>query len=632
MSLTPPAITPTPTPTTTPTTPTSSAPGGSPVLAQVVNGAEEHASSPVTAPPLTTTAAGDLILAFVSADGPSGQVQKVKSVTGGGLTWTLASRANMVKGTGTAEVWQAYATSPLKAVTIKATLEDKNWDGAITVAAFTGAASAVGATASAGARKGAPAVTVTTTAPGSLVLAAGHNWSNDTTETPVAGQRVLAQVLDTRVKDTYWAQQTAPVAVPGKVTVADTAPLDGRWELAAVEVLPAGATPTPTPTVTTTATATATPTPTTGGAPVAVTYGYDKQGDRISVTPAGGSATTLSYDQANRLTGFGAPGTTASYAYNGDGLRMSKTVNGATTAFTWDLAEPEPQLLYDGTTAYIYGPGDQPIEQIASGTPTYLLDDQQGSTRLLTDASGNVAGTYTYTPYGAVTGHTGSAATPLEYDGQYTDAETGYLYLRDRYYDPSTGQFLTRDPLAAVTGSAYQYAAGNPLNVTDPSGLCPKKDCPELLNLINEQTEKIAGKANDMINNTKLPLYGPQGTVQSHINPFLGYQTYLRNLIGQFIEGDCGDVPEEALEQATRPIPVDIPPLPQPGQNNSTAYSGDANNNTAPGINWGHVAEVGGTIIVIGGIIYFTGGLGALALGGEGAAGGAGLGGLLAAF
>jgi RHS repeat-associated protein len=51
------------------------------------------------------------------------------------------------------------------------------------------------------------------------------------------------------------------------------------------------------------------------------------------------------------------------------------------------------------------------------------------------------------------------------------DAESGLIYLRARYYDPATGQFLSRDPLVAMTGEAYGYAGDNPLNGTDPSGL-----------------------------------------------------------------------------------------------------------------------------------------------------------------
>ncbi|MFL5733780.1 MAG: RHS repeat-associated core domain-containing protein [Chloroflexia bacterium] len=57
------------------------------------------------------------------------------------------------------------------------------------------------------------------------------------------------------------------------------------------------------------------------------------------------------------------------------------------------------------------------------------------------------------------------------YAGQYTDSDSGLQYLRARYYDPATQQFLSRDPLEAQTGQAYGYANGNPVNVTDPSGL-----------------------------------------------------------------------------------------------------------------------------------------------------------------
>lgn len=55
--------------------------------------------------------------------------------------------------------------------------------------------------------------------------------------------------------------------------------------------------------------------------------------------------------------------------------------------------------------------------------------------------------------------------------GRVVDPETGFLYLVNRYYDPTTGQFMSRDPLVALTGSAYGYVDNNPLNGTDPTGL-----------------------------------------------------------------------------------------------------------------------------------------------------------------
>ena len=54
---------------------------------------------------------------------------------------------------------------------------------------------------------------------------------------------------------------------------------------------------------------------------------------------------------------------------------------------------------------------------------------------------------------------------------QYMDPETGNIYLQARYYDPSTAQFLSRDPAVAMTRSAYGYVDDNPLNGADPLGL-----------------------------------------------------------------------------------------------------------------------------------------------------------------
>lgn len=55
--------------------------------------------------------------------------------------------------------------------------------------------------------------------------------------------------------------------------------------------------------------------------------------------------------------------------------------------------------------------------------------------------------------------------------GRVVDPESGLIYLRNRYYDPTTASFLTKDPLAALTQSPYGYTHGNPINRADPSGL-----------------------------------------------------------------------------------------------------------------------------------------------------------------
>jgi RHS repeat-associated protein len=89
----------------------------------------------------------------------------------------------------------------------------------------------------------------------------------------------------------------------------------------------------------------------------------------------------------------------------------------------------------------------------------------------LLGAAAAVAATYHYTPYGTVTA-AGPASTPLLFTGQYTDAESGLVYLRARYYDPATAEFLTLDPQVDQTGTPYAYVSDNPLNGTDLNGRC----------------------------------------------------------------------------------------------------------------------------------------------------------------
>ena len=167
----------------------------------------------------------------------------------------------------------------------------------------------------------------------------------------------------------------------------------------------------------------------------------------------------------------------ATYAYDADGLRKSKTVNGGTAQkFTWGAAGSYSLLLEQSSgssvTSLIYGPGGQPVAQVEpDGTTRWLHLDQLGSVRLSTNATnGDQYAKVTYDAYG--TTDTASGTQPLlGYAGQYSDTETGYQYLRARYYDPTTSQFLTVDPLVASTGEPYAYVSGNPMNTVDPSGL-----------------------------------------------------------------------------------------------------------------------------------------------------------------
>jgi RHS repeat-associated protein len=168
------------------------------------------------------------------------------------------------------------------------------------------------------------------------------------------------------------------------------------------------------------------------------------------------SVLTANQINAHYQTGANLPAVVATYNYNGEGLRSNKTVAGIATLFSWSTATDLPQMLSDGTTSYIYGPSGTPLEQVTGTSFAYYYSDQQGTTRALTNGAGDLIGSFSTDPYGNASGTTGLGATPLRFNGQYADSESGFVYLRARYYDPNTGAFLAVDPLT-VEYSIYFF-------------------------------------------------------------------------------------------------------------------------------------------------------------------------------
>ncbi|HEY1285351.1 MAG TPA: galactose oxidase-like domain-containing protein [Solirubrobacterales bacterium] len=203
---------------------------------------QSSGSSSISAPPLTTAGPNELLLAFVASDGPnSGGSQTFKSVSGGGLTWTLRRRANAQAGT--AEIWQAAAPAKLTGAVITATRGTGSYQGSITIAAFVGADTAAdGATGSGAAASGAPSASLVTTRAGSWVWGVGEDWDRATGRS-VGSEQVLVDQFLSPSGDTFWTQrQNAPTPAAGTtVAINDTAPTGDRWDLALVEVLPASA-------------------------------------------------------------------------------------------------------------------------------------------------------------------------------------------------------------------------------------------------------------------------------------------------------------------------------------------------------------------------------------------------------
>ena len=199
------------------------------------------ASTTITTPAFSTAAGNELVLAFISTDALSAGITAT-GVSGGGLTWTLVQRTNVQMGT--AEIWSAFAPSPLTNVTVTANLS-QSVTASMTVMSFSGVdatnngAGAIGAKSSANATSGAPSASLITTRNNSLVLGVGNDWDAATARTLGANQSLVHQLLSTN-GDTYWVQrQTATTPLSGTtVAISDTAPTGDRWNLSLLEILP----------------------------------------------------------------------------------------------------------------------------------------------------------------------------------------------------------------------------------------------------------------------------------------------------------------------------------------------------------------------------------------------------------
>ena len=134
----------------------------------------------------------------------------------------------------------------------------------------------------------------------------------------------------------------------------------------------------------------------------------------------------------------------------------------------------------DGTYQYLYGTGG--IGQVGSSETHYYLFDGLGSTMALVDATGAIANTYDYDVRGGVRASTGTQPNEFQFTGEQVDPSTNLEYLRARYYDNGTGRFLATDTVPPTwtqpaTINRFPYVGNNPVNFSDPSGLCPSCVC-----------------------------------------------------------------------------------------------------------------------------------------------------------
>ncbi|MBB6094030.1 RHS repeat-associated protein [Povalibacter uvarum] len=173
----------------------------------------------------------------------------------------------------------------------------------------------------------------------------------------------------------------------------------------------------------------------------------------------------------------------ATYAYNLAGERISKTLHGGSGPGTTFYIYERHQLIAEADSQgriareYVYL-GRHPVALIERGRIFWIHTDHLGTPIAMTDADRRVVWKADYEPFGKAhvledpDGDGALVSLNLRFPGQYADAESGTHYNLTRDYDPSTGRYLTVDPLGLYDGTnPYAYVHGSPISNTDPLGL-----------------------------------------------------------------------------------------------------------------------------------------------------------------
>ena len=203
---------------------------------------------------------------------------------------------------------------------------------------------------------------------------------------------------------------------------------------------------------------------------------------------------TLTWQNGRQLASLSGNGTTASYTYDVDGLRTSKTVNGVKHEYYYVGS----RLQYEK-----YGTTELWFFYDADGTPSgirykngdsindyYFVCNWRGDVTEIYDSTGALAASYSYDAWGKVVSvkdASGAAITssthianvnPIRYRGYYYDTETSLYYLKSRYYDPAVKRFLNEDGHLSddyiIGYNLFTYCYNNPVNMVDDDGDIPR--------------------------------------------------------------------------------------------------------------------------------------------------------------
>ncbi|MBA4293536.1 hypothetical protein C0431_11275 [bacterium] len=196
------------------------------------------------------------------------------------------------------------------------------------------------------------------------------------------------------------------------------------------------------------------------------TFAYDAAGRTTGIVRSSGT-TAFSYDYESRVTSITKPGmVTNTFSYNGLDTRVGMVDSSGSKSFKRNGVYVTDPVLSDGTASFT------PSGEVRGGVKTTFHaglknDDVQ------TSSSQTIGAAKVFDAFGNELSSTGAWKSQFGYAGKFgyqTDSDSGLKLLGHRYYDSSTGRFLTRDPIKDGR-NWYAYCGNNPISRVDPNGL-----------------------------------------------------------------------------------------------------------------------------------------------------------------
>ena len=206
-------------------------------------------------------------------------------------------------------------------------------------------------------------------------------------------------------------------------------------------------------------------------------FQYDEIGNLLS-----DGEWTYTWSKGRQLVSMSKPGSTLTFTYDADGNRITKTVNGTTTTYTYVDGRVTHETNGTDTIHYRYDTNGTLLSMNLNGTEYYYLYNGQRDVIGLYDANGNVVVEYTYDAWGKPLTTTGSLAStvgaknPYRYRGYRYDMENERYCLRNRLYDPVLIRFTSSDQyvctgIGIVGANMFAYCNNNPVNCMDQNGM-----------------------------------------------------------------------------------------------------------------------------------------------------------------